>query len=350
MRWLAISMRVPAVAATLLLGLSGAAAAQGVPKVIVGDNPSLSGAPLYVALEKGYYREAGVDVQLEMSGTTSDMAVLLATNRLHVIGGALSAGFFNSLGKGLPIALLISRATSPYSHYLMVRPDLKGKLSGPADLKGRTIAVAARGAILIYELAKILEAGGLTLGEVDLKYIPFSQMATALTTGAVDAALMISPLQDQVEAKGIGVKWINADSMIKAQPVLISVWQANSDWMRQNEDAARKFVRATLRGVRDYCDAYHRGPNRDEVTRILAKYSDVKEAALIDRIEWGATDVHGRIFEASVMDIQDTFFKEKLVSDPVPADKIAPAQWVKEVAASLGPFKLAHDEGAPGCR
>src|SRR6476660_2976232 len=137
-------------------GLSTAAFSQGAPRVVVGDNPSLSGAPLYVALEKGYYREAGIDVQLEMSGTSSDMAVLLATNRLQVVGGALSAGFFNSLSKGLPSA------------------------------------VSARGAILVYALAKILEAGGLSLGDVDLKYIPFGQMATALTTGAVDAALMIS--------------------------------------------------------------------------------------------------------------------------------------------------------------
>ena len=94
-------------------GLSTAAFGQGAPRVVVGDNPSLSGAPLYVALEKGYYREAGIDVQLEMSGTSSDMAVLLATNRLQVIGGALSAGFFNSLSKGLPIGLLMARATSP---------------------------------------------------------------------------------------------------------------------------------------------------------------------------------------------------------------------------------------------
>jgi len=336
--------------AAVIVAFAGSAAAQGVPKVVVGDNPSLSGAPFYVALEKGYYRAAGIDVQLEMSGTSSEMAVLLATNRLQVIGGALSAGFFNSLSKGLPIGLLVSRATSPYSHYLMIRPELKGKLVTPADLKGRSIAVAARGAILVYELAKILEDSGLTLADVDLKYIPFGQMATALTSGAVDAAMMISPLQDQVEAKGIGVKWINADSRIKAQPVLVSVWQMNTDWMRQNEDAAKKFVLGTLRGVRDYCNAYHRGPNRDEVTRILAKYSDVKDAALIDRIEWGATDVHGRIFEASVMDIQDAFLKEKLVSEKVPIGRIAPAAWVGEVAASLGPFKLMNDDGTPGCR
>ena len=95
-----------------------------------------------MALEKGYYREAGIDVQLEMSGTSSDMAVLLATSRLQVIGGALSAGFFNSLSKGLPIGLLMARATSPYFHYLMIRPELKAKLREPSDLKGRTIAVA----------------------------------------------------------------------------------------------------------------------------------------------------------------------------------------------------------------
>src|SRR5262245_43291789 len=119
-------MRALAIAALIAAaGLAGAAFAQPLPTVVVGDNPPLSAAPLYIALVKGYCAAAGIDVQLEASGTTIDMAVLLATNRLNVIGGALSAGFFNSLGKGLPITLLISRTTSPYAHYLMIRPDLK---------------------------------------------------------------------------------------------------------------------------------------------------------------------------------------------------------------------------------
>jgi NitT/TauT family transport system substrate-binding protein len=338
------------VIAAIALACWGPAFAQSLPKVVVGDNPSLSGAPLYIAIEKGYYRDAGVDVQLDMSGLSSDMTVQLATRRLHVFGGGITAGLFNSLAKGLPIGILMSRATSPYSHYLMIRPQLRDTLKQPSDLKGRTVAVASRGAILTYELIKVLEAGGLTLADVNLKYIPFGQMATALTTGAVDAALMISPLQDAVEAKGIGAKWINADSRIRAQPVLVSVWWMNADWARDSEDVARRFVRGTLRGVRDYCNAYHHGPNRAEVTRILAKYSDVKDSALIERIEWGATDPHGRVFEASLADIQDTFFKEKLVDVKVPIGRIAPTSWLGEVAGALGPFTLAHDDGAPGCR
>ena len=74
-------MRVHVVAATLVAGLTATAFAQGAPKVVVGDNPSLSGAPLYVALEKGYYREAGIDVQLEMSGTSSDNSATTARRR-----------------------------------------------------------------------------------------------------------------------------------------------------------------------------------------------------------------------------------------------------------------------------
>lgn len=340
--------RLCIVAAFAVFG--SAAQAQSLPKVTVGDNPSLSGAPLYIALEKGYYREAGVDVSLDMSGTSSDMAVMLATNRINVIGGAISAGFFNSIAKNLPVALMFSRAVSPYSHHLMIRPDLKDALKSPADLKGRTIAVAARGAILMYELVKVLEAGGLTLSDVEIKYIPFGQQPTALSNKAVDAALMISPLQDSVAAKGIGVKWLNADNFIKVQPVVISVWMMNTDWANANSDVAKRFVRATLRGVRDYCNAYHRGPNRGEVTQILAKYSNVKNAQLIDRIDWGAADPQGRIAQASVMDVQETFLKQKLTRDKVAFERIAPAAWVSEVAAELGPFKPARDDGAKGCR
>ena len=162
---------------------------KALPRSWSGTIPSLSGAPLYIALEKGYTGEAGIDVQLEMSGTSSEMAVLLATNRIQVIGGAISAGFFNSLGKEPSDRPADVAGDQP----LCPLPDdpsriCKGKLREPADLKGRTVAVAARGAILLYELAKVLESAGLSLADVELKYIPFGQMPTALTTGAVDAA------------------------------------------------------------------------------------------------------------------------------------------------------------------
>jgi hypothetical protein len=50
------------------------------------------------------------------------------------------------------------------------------------------------------------------------------------------------------------------------------------------------------------------------------------------------------------MDVQETFLKEKLTRDKLTFQRIAPAAWVGEVAAELGPFKPARDSGAKGCR
>jgi hypothetical protein len=60
-------------------------------------------------------------------------------------------------------------------------------------------------------------------------------------------------------------------------------------------------------------------------TQILAKYSNVRDAALIDRIDWGAADPQGCIAEASVMDVQATLLKENLTRDKVAFARIAPA-------------------------
>ena len=146
------------------------------------------------------------------------------------------------------------------------------------------------------------------------------------------------------------MKWINAERMIKVQPVVISVWQMNTDWARQNEDAAKKFVLGTLRGVRDYCNAYHRGPNRDEVTGSWRNTPDVKDPALINQDRWGATDVHGRIFEASVSDIQDTFFKEKLVAGQGAGGQDRAGRLGERGGSGAGAVQAGHDDGTPGCR
>jgi NitT/TauT family transport system substrate-binding protein len=335
-------MGIRLVIAAIALVCCGSAVAQPLPKVAVGDNPSLSGAPLYIAMEKGYYRDAGVDVQLDMSGLSSDMTVQLATRKLNVIGGAITAGLFNSLAKGLPIGILMSRATSPYSHYLVIRPELKATLKQPADLKGRSVAVVSRGAILVYELIKVLEAGGLTLSDINLKYIPFGQMATALTTGAVDAALMISPLQDAVEEKGIGVKWINADSTIKAQPVLVSVWWMNSDWARDSEDAARRFVRGSLRGVRDYCNAYHGGSWRPELLKLLAANGVGISAEQIDSIPWASRSPTGFVHKDSATDAQRWYVQQGLVREELPFEKTVDNTFAENANKALGPFKLEN--------
>jgi NitT/TauT family transport system substrate-binding protein len=318
--------------------------------VIIGNIPSFTAAPLYIAIDKGYYTAAGLDVQLTSTGSPADQAAMLSTNRLQLVGGAVTAGFFNAFARKLPVSLVLSRAVSPINHYLMARMGLKGELKGPADLKGKIIAIDQNGTDLSYELLKTLQSAGLTLADVQVKFLPFSEQPAALATGAVDLALMVSPLQDATADKGIAFKFLNTDSYIKLRPMAGSVLEMNRDWAAAHTDAAKAFIVATLRATQYYCEAYHHGANRPDVVRILAKYSNVQDPALIEKIDWTAMDVGGRISMPSIMDIQNFYVQEKLVNVPVAESDLTPPAWVDQARATVPPFKLVHDDHRPGCR
>ncbi len=199
-------------------------------------------------------------------------------------------------------------------------------------------------------MAACSNSAGLTLNDADVKTVGFSQMPAALQNKAIDVAVMIPPLTDAMAAKGIAVKWLNPEDFLKVKPELIAVGQMNTDWVKTHEAATKAFLKAILKGTREYCEAFHHGPNRADVVRILAKYSSIHDPALIERIEWGASDPVGTIPVASLKDFEAFDVANKLIAHQVPTDRVIELRWIDQAARALGPFKLAHDDGTPGCR
>jgi len=109
----------------------------------------------------------------------------------QLIEGGISAGYFNGIEKNLPITIVMDRVSSPLGHNLMLRPDHKGQITRLAQLKGKTIATNGSGAVSTYEVGKMLETDGLTIADVDIKVMPFTQMAIAMRNKAIDAAIVI---------------------------------------------------------------------------------------------------------------------------------------------------------------
>ena len=71
---------------------------------------------------------------------------------------------------------------------------------------------------------------------------------------------------------------------------------------------------------------------------------------MIDQIQWGSMDVNGRVYEESLSDIQDFYVRNKLIARKYTREELGPPDWATALAAKLGPFTLAHDDGRPGCR
>src|SRR5262249_30956937 len=230
---IAILRRV-APAALALTILTGPAPGQETT-VKIGLVKSISNAANLWGIEKGYFREVGIKLQIEELDTSANVLVLLAQNQLQLIEGGISAGYFNGIEKNLPITMVMDRVTSPLGHNLVLRPDHKGKITRLNQLKGKVIASNGAGSVSTYEIGKMLETDGITLADTDLKVLPFPQMSIALTNKAIDAALVIPPFTATVTEGGFGIPFASPDDLVKPHPLSIAVSMINTDWAKSNE-------------------------------------------------------------------------------------------------------------------
>ena len=334
-----------------LIGISFAARAAEPAKLVIGVVPSVPAGATYIAVEKGYFRDAGIEVDLQNIESSATAMALLAANRMQVVEGGVAPNYWNALTQGLPVIMALERASSPLYHDVLIRPDLVGKLRTPADLKGRTVAEVAPGSSAHYEVGKVLESAGLTLKDIDLKYIPFPQMGIALGNGAVDAAFEVPPFGQIVITAGQGVHWLDPEDYIKVLPSSFVGYFANTDWIKQNPALAKQFFLALVKGGREFCQAYHHGPNRQEVVDILFKYKVAASADQLDHMAWQARNPNGRFNVASLMDLQDFFFKEGMIKQKFPPERLVDSAYADYAEKQLPPFALANQASTlKGCR
>src|SRR6266436_2542320 len=100
-------------------GLVGLTEAQD-QLVRVGSVRSTATLATMIAVEKGYFREAGIKVEVVDLDASTDSLAVVAQNRLQVVGGGLSAAFFNAVEKKLPVIAASDRVSSPLGHKLVV--------------------------------------------------------------------------------------------------------------------------------------------------------------------------------------------------------------------------------------
>ncbi len=341
---------IGAAALLIAIGITHAVAAE--TTVHVGLVRSITSGVTYDADEKGYFKEAGIKVETEDLDTSANSIALLSQGQFDVIEGGISAGYFNGLQKGLPITMVMSRVSTPTGHNLMLRPDRTSQITSVKQLKGKVIATNGTGSVSTYEIGKALETGGLTINDVDLKVLPFTQYALAFANKAIDAAEVIPPWTTQFVDDKIAAPFLNIDALVKPTPMTIAVVMINTDWAKKDPDLARRYFVAYLRGVRDYCQAYHDGPNRKDFIAMLARTGAERRPQILnDQKAWPARDPDGKINIASMMDMQDWYVANKMSTAKFPATRVVDSTFADYAAKTLGPFDLENKANTtPGCR
>ena len=336
--------------AALCMGGSTAAGAQE-KTIKVGIARSTSNAAELMALKHGYFKEAGIKLEWDDIDTTANVIALLAQNQYQIVAGGISAGIFNALEKNLPITMLSDRVSTPIGHNLMLRPELKDKVKSLKDLKGKVLASNGQGSVSTYEVGKMLEREGLSINDVELKILPFPQMGIAFKNGAIDAGILIPPFVWQLEEQGLAVPFGSVDDLVQPQPMTIAVIMANTEWVKANPELVQSYMTAWLRGVREYCQAYHGGPNRQEVLEELVNSKTEPRRQLLEKYPWPARSPNGKINIASMLDINKWYVKNKMSAQEFPAERVVDGSFIDKAIAKLGPFELQNkDSKLPGCR
>jgi NitT/TauT family transport system substrate-binding protein len=341
--------RAGALAATLALASMPVQAQEVLVKV--GIAKALATAATIIAIEKGYFKEAGIKVQIEDLDSSANVMSLLAQGQLQIVEGGISVGYFNALERGLPITIVADRVSTPLSHKLLVRADLADQIKTPADLKGRSVASNGPGAVTTYEVAKILAKDKVSIKDVDVKVLSFVNMGIALTNKAVDAALVIQPWASQYVERGIAKVFADPDDYADPKPLTIAVNLINTDWATKNKDLVRKYFVAYQKAVYEYCQAYHGGKNRQEVIDILVRTGLETRPEVLQRYPWPARNPNGHISDASLLDMQKYYIREGLATKESPLGKLVDYQYVDEAIQKLGPFKLENTASTlAGCQ
>jgi NitT/TauT family transport system substrate-binding protein len=331
--------------ALALLVASVASAAQAADKVAVGTGGSASDAPFYIAYDKGFFRDEGLDVDLIVLDSGAKVIAPLGTGELDVGSGALSVGFWNALLRGVKFRIVADRGHAEPGYLyqtVFMRKDLVdgGQFKSLVDLKGMRMGFAAQGVTSLSLLNEAAKFAGIKYEDVVPVYLSFPQQIAALQNKALDGTFLIEPQATAAVNAGYGVRFMDTNVFYPHQQ--ISTIFYSDKFARERKDVADKFMRAWLRGVRAYNDAIKggkiAGSGADEVVQTMAKSFNMKPELIRDMYSQ-AVHVDGAVNAAGIQKDLDFFQKQGMVAGQIKASEVIDMSFARNASAGLGPHQ-----------
>ena len=317
----------------LLAGCAGADSPELTPTPSPGDLvnvrlpmgfiPNVQFAPYYVAAEKGYYQDAGIELDFDYSFETDGVA-LVAADELQF---ALVSGeqVLLARSQGLPVVYVMAW----YQEFpIGVVSEAKEAITSPQDLRGRRIGLPGLFGASYIGLRAMLTEAGLSEEDVVLESIGFNQ-GEALAGGQQEVVVGYTSNEPlQLEALGLDVDVLRvADYVDLAANGMIT----NEKTIAEDPELVRRMVDATLRGVADTM------ANPDEAYEISKKYveglaeadEEVQKEVLQVSIELWHTDSLGRSNPSAWDNMQQTLLDMDLLEAPLPLEQAFTNQFVE---------------------
>jgi NitT/TauT family transport system substrate-binding protein len=299
-------MRVLAILGCLLAAMPAHADA-----LRIGLLHTLSPAPLYIAMERGYFKDEGLDAQFRFFEAAQPIAAAAVSGDIDVGITALTGGFFSLAGRGALKVIgggLHEQKGYEGTAILASNPAYAAGLRTPADLKGHSLGITQYGASFHYIAGQIAERDGFDIKSMTIRPLQtIGNMVAAVRTNQVDATMAVASQARPIDAAGEAhiIGWVG--DIVPYQ--LTAVFTSNA-MIDAHADTLRRFAHAYQRGVADYRAAFLRldaagKPIVDDVTRSaippIQKYVFTNDPDAASKIIEGA----GYYDEGAHLDVAD---------------------------------------------
>jgi NitT/TauT family transport system substrate-binding protein len=246
--------------------------------VRVTDDQVSSMVAIYLAYDRGYFTQDGLDVTLQVSNDRSQDVQLLATNQVDFIVSLPDPVLFNAIARNIDLKVIASATVNGPTDRpaaLLVRSDLldSGRVKGPADLRGLSVAVGAPSST--YYVQKYLERGGLTIDDVKVVTLPGPEALAALGTKAIDAAWEAEPIATAMNTQGLAKTVAITGELVPGS--VAGALAVSPQFAKTQPEASQRFVNAFLRGARDYYSGFMLGNDPNAVIQSLIAHTTIKD-------------------------------------------------------------------------
>jgi NitT/TauT family transport system substrate-binding protein len=282
----------------------------------IGYVPSTLFAPVFVAVERGYLRDAGFDANLTPIVAGADSMSLVAQGQIDVAAAALSAAFYNAVNRGLEVKFVASTGYQPRKgrpSALLIREDLyQGGLRIPG-LRGKKIGwIGNKGAASAYYVARILRPAGLRLSDIESVNVANPDQEVALDRRAIDAVFTSSPFTELFEQKKLGRIVGSAPPGISGSGVFFG------PSLLRNRDAAAAVMTALRKAAAEIAgNGYYDGPNIDAYAKYTKQPVELIKAA--PRYDF-KPDL--RIDQGTLEDMQREFVSDGILTYKEPLNEV----------------------------
>jgi NitT/TauT family transport system substrate-binding protein len=243
----------------LLAGLLCGSAAQAAEPLRLGLLHTLSPAPFYIAQERGYFRDQGIDLTFRFFEAAQPIAAAAVSGDIDVGVTALTGGFFNLAEKGT--LKVIGGALHEQKGYegsaiLASNKAFDDGLTSVDKLPGHSFAITQYGSSFQYMVGRIAEARGFDMKSVTLRPVQqIANMVAAVTSGQVDATIAIASMAKPLQASGQAHILAWAGDLVPYQITAVFTTPA---MIAGKPDLLKHFAAAYQRGVADYRDSFLR--------------------------------------------------------------------------------------------